>query len=202
MLSAEEMVDDFLLRSGNTATIYIGIDPGAEGAIGLISDREYAVVDIPTLSIPVTRAKKVTAKERKAGNTNKTKTVHGTTTKFNNPGIVSLFRRLRDVRSRIVIGLEIGQVQVRGRGANAYTGYKIGVGYGMWPLFLANEGYSVYEFPPSVWKKKMSLSSADKEVSRHRALTLFPQADLLRVGDHNRAEALLLAEFVRQTRGS
>jgi crossover junction endodeoxyribonuclease RuvC len=49
---------------------------------------------------------------------------------------------------------------------------------------------------PSVWKRKMKLTS-DKEACRARAIELFPQSyDNLRLKKHhNRAEALLLVEY-------
>jgi len=55
---------------------------------------------------------------------------------------------------------------------------------------------------PQRWKAFFSLTQ-DKEVSRTRAINIFPQiADKLqRKKDHNRAEALLLAEYGRRADG-
>ncbi|MFZ2125384.1 MAG: hypothetical protein WAV01_02045 [Candidatus Saccharimonadales bacterium] len=56
------------------------------------------------------------------------------------------------------------------------------------------------EFPtPAVWKRAMSLDS-DKERSRAMAIQLFPDSVefFRRKKDHNRAEALLLAEWLRR----
>ena len=54
---------------------------------------------------------------------------------------------------------------------------------------------------PAVWKKAMGLGSS-KDLSRSRALELFPaMADkLARKKDHDRAEALLMAEWGRRHR--
>ena len=51
--------------------------------------------------------------------------------------------------------------------------------------------------PPRVWKKAMSLSS-DKSASLDLARQLYPMAPLIRKKDNNRAEALLLAEYLRR----
>lgn len=51
--------------------------------------------------------------------------------------------------------------------------------------------------PPRVWKKAMGLSS-DKEASLTMARKLWPKAPLARKKDNNRAEALLLAEYLRR----
>ncbi len=51
---------------------------------------------------------------------------------------------------------------------------------------------------PATWKKSHGLSK-DKSASLDRARLMFPSADLDRKRDHNRAEALLIAEFSRRT---
>lgn len=162
--------------------VFVGIDPGADGAIAVIGGRNCCVLDIPTVKV---------ARKRKGGKA-------GTTTKFNYPGIVSLFRLLKPIRSRLIVALEVAQVQIRGKGSNAYTGFRVGVGYGLWPLFLCSKGYYVEEFAPVKWKRGMGLIGKDKEASRHKALGMFPSADIRRKKDHNRAEALLLAEYMRR----
>ena len=56
-----------------------------------------------------------------------------------------------------------------------------------------------YEVAPVTWKRHFKLIGADKDRSRTVALQLFPRLapQLARVKDHNRAEALLLAEYLR-----
>jgi crossover junction endodeoxyribonuclease RuvC len=50
---------------------------------------------------------------------------------------------------------------------------------------------------PQAWKKLFGLNGADKKDSLDVARRLYPAlgADLARVKDHNRSEALLLAHF-------
>lgn len=50
---------------------------------------------------------------------------------------------------------------------------------------------------PQRWKKDMGLD-ADKDLSLTSARTLWPEASLSRKRDNNRAEALLLAEWLRR----
>ncbi|MDO8605136.1 MAG: hypothetical protein Q7R40_01240, partial [Phaeospirillum sp.] len=56
--------------------------------------------------------------------------------------------------------------------------------------------------PPGVWKRTLGLLKADKAASRARAVELYPEVAgrLTRVKDHGRAEALLLAEWLRRSR--
>jgi hypothetical protein len=55
---------------------------------------------------------------------------------------------------------------------------------------------------PSTWKRHFSLLKTEKGASRAKALELFPalEADLKRVKDHNRAEAVLMAKWLQGTR--
>lgn len=54
---------------------------------------------------------------------------------------------------------------------------------------------------PIVWKRQFGLhrkkgeAEIDKNAARLKALELYPSADLQRVKDHNRAEAILIARF-------
>jgi hypothetical protein len=81
---------------------------------------------------------------------------------------------------------------------------KMGVNWGkLISLFYLME-FSVVEVTPSVWKKKMNLSS-DKEQSILLCQKLFPEINL-RPGkkkkpDDNVAEAFLLAEYGRKYHG-
>jgi hypothetical protein len=68
----------------------------------------------------------------------------------------------------------------------------------MWPLYLhAWHFASFVEYRPSVWKKYFGLKH-DKNASRTLGLRHFPQAPLARVKDHDRAEALLLALYLKE----
>lgn len=156
---------------------YLGIDPGATGGIGILSDCGQALaLDIP-----------VSVVQRKGG----TKTV------ADYQGIMRLFDDIEKViypRS-VFICLEEAVVQIHGKGANAYTGFRVGCSYAMWPLFLLSKGYPLLEVHPRTWKGKMGLLKMEKEKIRRKAASLFPSAELGRKKDHNRAEALMLAQY-------
>lgn len=167
--------------------IFAGIDPGAEGAMGFLCGSKQAVIDIPVLEVKLPR--------KTRGGKNATKTV------FDHPRILDVFRPIKAVKDRLRICLEQSQVQVKGKGSNALTGFRVGVSYGMWPLFLMSRSYSVTEVAPISWKKTMQLTGKDKEYARKAAISLWPKADIRLVKDHNRAEALLLAEHLRRQCG-
>jgi hypothetical protein len=171
--------------------LYVGIDPGASGAIGfqVFGDGElirYNVMDIPVLK--VSRSGKKTKSGKKP-----TKTV------FNNPAIVTIFEPFRTYGDRVRVCMEVGPPQInRGGGNSTYTGYRTGWSHGMWPLFLTSMGFRFLPITPSVWKKAFKLVGKEKEDSRQLALQWWPQADLQNKGHHDRAEALLLSDYGRR----
>jgi crossover junction endodeoxyribonuclease RuvC len=160
--------------------LFVGIDPGVTGAIGMVCGKKAGAVDIPTFTA-------VRSGKTKKGN-DKTKT------EFDLPSIAELFDVLGKVPNRAV-ALERQLIMP---GERAYTAFRVGYGYGIWPLFLAALGFQVEEVMPSKWKKEMGLGK-DKGMSRKKAMSLFPKVPLGLVKDHNRAEALLLAEWLRRT---
>ena len=184
-----DVVTKFVEAAGKvTDAVYIGIDPGASGAIGLLCNHLSAVIDIPV--IKVERAGR-TAKGNKK-----------TTTLFDRSAIVEIFRLFRPVKARVCVRIERSQVQRKGKGASAYNGYRVGCAFAMWLLFIHAKGYGLgyEEVDPSTWKRVMGLIGKGKNASRYKAQGLWPNAPLARVADHDRAEALLLAEYARRQR--
>lgn len=183
---ALSIVRDFVSKVAGpdkTGPIIVGIDPGSEGAISFVGSNRYCVVDIPVFVVELARKTKKGNKAHK--------------TVFDNPAIVAIFRELKPVFERVRVCLEEAQVMLKGRGANALTAFRVGVGFGMWGLFLAQKGYPLLEVHPLTWKTKMQLVKKDKEAARKMAISLFPKAPLQRKSDHNRAEALLLAHYAK-----
>lgn len=156
---------------------YLGIDPGATGGLGFLSSCGQALV----MDIPVSVVKRT----------------GGTKTVPDYQGILALFDEIESVLypASLLVCLEEGLVQVKGKGANAYTGFRTGCSYAMWPLFLLSRNYSLMEVHPRTWKGKMGLLKLEKEQIRRKAASLYPNAELGRKKDHNRAEALLLALY-------
>lgn len=162
---------------------YLGIDPGATGGLGLVSScGQGLAIDIPT-------------EERSRGS--------GTKARFDTKRvavlqkIVTLFDEIDSKlhADSLHVCLEQAQVQVHGKGNNAYTGYRVAQHYAMWPLFLVSRGYDLIEVHPMTWKSHMKLLKQEKEPIRLKAVKLFPEADIKLKKDHNKAEALLLAVY-------
>ena len=75
--------------------------------------------------------------------------------------------------------------------------FKFGMAYGAAIAILQRFKSPFHAVPPRVWKKAMGLDS-DKAKSLDMARELWPLAPLLRKKDNGRAEALLMAEWLRR----
>lgn len=163
----------------------VAIDPGAEGAIGLKYGPLVEVLDIPTIVVARGKGKK---------------------TEFNLPAIAGLFTEMdflfqEWLNCTLKCILEQPPVSMGPNKGSAYGQARLMAAHAMWPLFLTVLGIPFEQVAPSAWKKKMHLPS-DKETCRSKALGMFPNAPIQRVKDHNRAEALLLAEYYERTLGA
>lgn len=167
----------------------IGIDPGVSGAVAIVGGSgAQAFADVHDIAVfSVCRSGRLR-------------------TEYNCVKCVQLLRScqasywqgtddmavyLEDVRARPAAD---------GRRDSLVTAHRIGVGIGLWQGITAALGLRLEMVTPVVWKRKMELLRCDKEASRHKACELFPHlADQLsRKKDHNRAEALLIAEYGRR----
>jgi hypothetical protein len=68
---------------------------------------------------------------------------------------------------------------------------------GVWLGLLAALALPHTRVRPALWKRVMGVGK-DKEQARLRAMQLYPDADLRRRKDHNRAESILLAVYGRR----
>lgn len=77
--------------------------------------------------------------------------------------------------------------------------FSIGQGFGIWLGILAAYRIPTVVVTPQRWKKEMlqGIGTKDKGAARKRAQELFPGMThfLQRVKDHDRAEALLMAQY-------
>ncbi len=159
-------------------SIFVGIDPGLTGAWSAINARGDVLVihDLPT-NLSGGKAAKIKNEISAAG-------------------LREEFRLLRD-RGEAVIAAVERTTSMPGQGVASM--FSMGDTFGCIRAVLACMGIPA-EFPSAtVWKRTLKLDS-DKERSRARALELFPGSAqyLARKKDHNRAEALLLAEWLRR----
>ena len=77
--------------------------------------------------------------------------------------------------------------------------FNYGDTYGATRTAVQLSGCAVIEVRPATWKRKLHLGK-DKDAARELAIALFPTAryQLRLKGHHNRAEAILLAEYIRR----
>ncbi|MEI6737786.1 MAG: hypothetical protein WCL29_04825 [Pseudomonadota bacterium] len=159
-------------------TVFIGIDPGAvSGAIAAIDERGryVGVFDMPTVA------------------TSKTATVKS---QVNPLALSAILIGLKERGDAVLVAIE--RVASRpGQGVASTFGF--GDSCGCIRAVVALRLIPCEFVTPQAWKRPYGLDS-DKELARAKAIQLFPEAAqfLARKKDTGRAEALLLAEFLRR----
>jgi crossover junction endodeoxyribonuclease RuvC len=78
------------------------------------------------------------------------------------------------------------------------SSFRFGMGYGSILGVLSALNVQIVDVAPGLWKKHFRLDS-DKEKARALAIKRFPNAQLNRKKDAGRAEALLMALWLRET---
>lgn len=153
----------------NNIKSFIGIDPGITGAIASISSQGIQFIDCPIIKI--------------SGQTKPNPTL-----------MASELKRLATHNSIVIIE-SVHAMPKQG----VCSMFSFGMGYGVWLGIIAALNIPVEFVTPQSWKKYYRLGS-DKEASRAMALQLFPnESDNLKLKKHHgRAEALLLAEYLRR----
>lgn len=146
---------------------YIGIDPGATGAIAVIrEDGDVSIYDYP-------------GDERQL--------------------IMLMAGIALDILPLRVV-IEYQQSMPKQGVASTF---KLGVNYGSWLTAVAAYSMPLHIVRPKDWKSGMGYPvKKDVDTKKHSLTTarrLYPQAAkyLTRAGDHNRAEALLLAHYAK-----
>ncbi len=151
--------------------IYVGIDPGLTGAIVAIGAEGIEFHDMPVLAI-----------KKK--------------TQLDYAGLAHVLRRYPN-RGEVMAAIELVGA-MPGQGVSSM--FKFGQVYGAVLATLAALQIPYQTITPPVWKRAYRLVGCEKDESRARALELFPAAveHLKRKKDHGRADALLLAEYLRR----
>lgn len=154
--------------------ITIGVDVGVSGAIAAIADTGelITVCDLPVM-------------------------VNGRTKWIDGVHLCGVLRAIRDGRpARAFVERTQPTPKVGVTQSNS-----MGLTLGSTVVALQFAGVPVELVPPQTWKRALGLimpeasDTAKKAASRTKAQMLFPTADLDRVKDHNRAEALLIAHY-------
>ncbi len=154
-------------------TLIVGIDPGLSGAVAVIEGDEVILLDdLPTVQFSTARIKR----------------------RLDGAALAQMLEPFAGDVSMAIVEKVAARPGEAPSGAFSF-GYTSGVIAGV----LGALHIPVTTVQPAVWKKALGLS-ADKDLSRARALELFPAvaAKLTRQRDHDRAEALLLAEWGRR----
>ena len=156
--------------------LYIGIDPGLDGAVAYLNDRDNSVIleDTPTLEVR-------SGKKRKR--------------EYN----VSEMAHLLDVDTEDVIVVLEKIHSMPGQGVRSM--FSMGEGYGLWKGIISAYHMPLELVTPQAWKKvMMDGMGKEKDASRLKAIQLFPlsASNLSRKKDHGRADALLIAAYYRR----
>jgi crossover junction endodeoxyribonuclease RuvC len=152
------------------ARVRIGIDPGLTGAIAIIHEDGVLLEDMPALQV----GRGVVKRE-----------VNG----------AALAHILRPYIHDSQAVLERTSARP---GQGVASMFSMGVSRGVVLGVLGALGIPFIEAAPTTWKRAYGLSGKDKSASRHEAIKLFPKLAvfLKHERDHNRAEALLLAQWL------
>jgi len=153
--------------------IFIGIDPGLTGAIAAIDDQAQLIL---CEDLPIIRSGKLAW--------------------IDSNELTSLLMQCRDGRPA-QISVERSQ-PMPGQGVSST--FTTGVVMGSILAACQRLAVPLHLVTAAVWKRSLALNS-DKTASLDKARLLFPTAELARVKDHNRSEALLLAEYSRRMLG-
>ncbi len=153
----------------------VGIDPGLTGAVAFLRNGEYvALFDIPTTL--------------KGSGSVKQEVEPG--------GLKRMFLERLEGREDVAIALERVSA-MPGQGSSSV--FSFGDTYGCCRSVASLTGYPLYLVTPTTWKKHFGLGR-DKEESRALASRLFPGAELHLKKHADRAEALLMAHWLWDTR--
>lgn len=151
----------------------IGIDPGLTGAIAILPEKR--IVDMPTARVQSGKQIRTHYLPREMA------------------AVLALYR---EDRAHAILEKQQPMPQQGVRSV-----FSIGEGFGIWLGILAALKIPTVIVSPQRWKKDMLAGMGkEKEAARLRAQDLFPELLHLleRVKDHNRAEALLIAEWGRK----
>ena len=157
--------------------VTIGIDPGLSGAIGLLRDGKYFdVVDIPT-------------------------TLRGSGSvkyEIDAAGMRRLLLTAKSMTNDADHEVLLERVNAMpGQGVSSV--FSLGDSFGVCRAVVSSLNVPLHLVPPAKWKKYFELDS-DKEKSRALATKLFPEAPLHLKKHADRAEALLMARYLWETR--
>ena len=157
--------------------VLIGIDSGITGAIAAVRDnRELICVhDMPVL--------------RQVKSAKVSRSVDGA-------GVARIIREILAQSTQDYVASVVEQTSSM-PGQGVASTYSMGHSRGVTEGVIQALKVPMTLVPPSRWKRQMGLTS-DKEYVRAQMQMLFPDADLHRKKDHDRAEAIALALWLHR----
>lgn len=155
--------------------ITIGIDPGLTGAIGVLNEGNFVTV----LDMPVVAKGYGVVKNE-----------------VDPAGLISILREQTNVDEFTAVVLERVNA-MPGQGSSSI--FSLGDSFGCARSSIAACRFETVYVTPVTWKKHFKLTS-DKELSRALAVRMFPEAPINLKKHSDRAEALLMARWLYETR--
>lgn len=148
----------------------IGIDPGKLGAFCILCNGEVAIYDTPVMN-------------------------DGEKNQYDIRRMNELMKEAKALFPNIRAVIEqVGAMP--GQGVTSM--FSMGYGLGVWHSLLTANDIPFTRVTPQSWKKEFSLMKKEKGASILRAQELFPKADIRLKKHDGRAEALLMAEYLRR----
>lgn len=172
----------------------LGIDLGLTGAVAVLVDRRIVEVhDLPVVEVLV--AKKRRHEHAPAAAVDLVRDLVA-----RHQPQLAVLEALHAMPARRQPGEDDRSFQGR-LASGASANFARGAALFTYLTALAAADVPVERVSPQKWKRSFGLG-AEKEVARRTAIELFPHALqwLRRVKDHDRSEAILLAEYIRRTR--
>ena len=155
--------------------ITIAIDPGLWGAVGVLRDGAFlAVEDMPIITEGSGSVK----------------------SEVDPAGLISLLKRVAPADEPVAVALERVNA-MPGQGVSST--FSLGDSFGCARSAIAACRFEMCYVTPVQWKKHHGLTT-DKEMSRALAVRMFPEAPLNLKKHADRAEALLMARWLYDTR--
>lgn len=159
-------------------SLVVGIDPGLSGALALFNCAGLAAI----LDMPVMAKGKGSGKVKN---------------EVNAAGLNALLKEWTNGHADdvLVVVERVSSMPGQGVASMMSLGDTVGCIRGV----VAARGYPVHWVTPQTWKKYFGLVAGKdvdgKELARAKAIQAYPDADLARKKDHNRAEAILIARY-------
>ena len=155
----------------------IGVDPGLSGAVAILHPSgDIELFDTPTLNVQGPK------KNRRL---------------YDVTAMLRILQHCKDACFKYSpphVAIEMAHPRP-GQGVNAP--FSMGYGLGLWIGIITSMELPVTHVAPQTWKKEFQLSK-DKNLSILRAKELWPKADITLKKHEARAEALMIADYLRR----